>query len=145
ELNNMAQALSDRQQVLAARSQELLRLTGFAENVIRSVRVGIVVVDEGGRVRTLNPAARSVFHLPLVDVDGRALNDLIDPALKEALSPVTSAIDVVRAKGEMSTFALVKLGDRVVDVALVPMRDRAGASQSDVLVLGEDVTAREET
>src|SRR6185437_10868652 len=42
ELNNMAQALEDRQGVLAARSQELLRLTGFAENVIRSVRVGIV-------------------------------------------------------------------------------------------------------
>ncbi len=145
ELNAMAQALSDRQSVLAARSEELMRLTGFAENVIRSVRVGIVVVDDAGRVRTLNPAARSVFHLPLVDVDGRPLGELIEPALRPALAPVVEAIDAVRAKGEMATFPLVRLGERVVDVILVPMRDRAGASLPDVLVLGEDVTLREET
>jgi PAS domain S-box-containing protein len=141
----MAQALEDRQSVLAARSQELLRLTGFAENVIRSVRVGIVVVDEAARVRTLNPAARSVFHLPLVDVDGRPLGELIDPALRESIAPILTAIEDVRAKGEMRTFPLVQLGERVVDVALVPIRDRAGASLADVLVLGEDVTSREET
>ena len=145
ELNAMAQALQDRQGVLAARSQELLRLTGFAENVIRSVRVGIVVVDEGGHVRTLNPAARSVFHLPLVDVDGRAFKDLVDPALREALAPIVDALDAVRAHGELTTFPLVRLGERVVDVALVPIRDRAGTSLADVLVLGEDVTLREET
>ena len=145
ELNAMAQALQDRESVLAARSQELLRLTGFAENVIRSVRVGIIVVDQAGRVRTLNPAARSVFHLPLVDVDGRALAELVDPALRDALAPVLTGIDTVRGKGEMTTFALLKLGERVVDVALVPIRDRAGASLADVLVLGEDVTVREDT
>lgn len=145
EFNAMARALKDREAVLAARSSELLRLTGFAENVIRSVRVGIIVVDESGRVRTLNPAARSVFQLPLVDVDGRPLADLVDPALKAALTPMLDAIDIVRGKGEMSSFPLLQLGERVVDVILVPIRDRAGASLADVLVLGEDVTSREET
>lgn len=145
EFNAMARALRDREKVLAARSQELLRLTGFAENVIRSVRVGIIVVDENGRVRTLNPAARSVFHLPLVDVDGRALKDLVDPALREPLAPIVDAIDRVRASAELDQFPLLRLGERVVDVTLVPIRDRAGASLTDVLVLGEDVTSREET
>ncbi|HEY4222257.1 MAG TPA: ATP-binding protein, partial [Myxococcota bacterium] len=145
ELNAMAQALSDRQAVLAARSDELLRLTGFAENVIRSVRVGIIVVDEQGRVRTLNPAARSVFHLPLKDVDGRTLTDLVDPALRDSLAPVLAAFPSVRERGELATFPLVKLGEHTVDIGLVPIRDRAGASQSDILVLGEDVTQREET
>src|SRR5207248_2371954 len=98
ELNNMARALEDRQNVLAARSQELMRLTGFAENVIRSVRVGIVVVDDTACVRTLNPAARSVFHLPLVDVDGRPLPDLIDPSLRASVAPILAAIEEVRAK-----------------------------------------------
>lgn len=145
EFNAMARALRDREAVLAARSQELLRLTGFAENVIRSVRVGIIVVDEGGRVRTLNPAARSVFHLPLVDVDGRPLKELVDPALREPLAAVLDAIDRVRTRAELDQFPLLRLGDRVVDVTLVPIRDRAGASLTDVLVLGEDVTSREET
>lgn len=145
EFNAMARALRDREGVLAARSSELLRLTGFAENIIRSVRVGIVVLDDAGCVRTLNPAARSVFHLPLLDVDGRPLAELVEAALQQALAPIIAAIDAVRARGEMASFPLLRLGDRVVDVILVPIRDRAGASLTDVLVLGEDVTSREET
>jgi signal transduction histidine kinase/HAMP domain-containing protein len=145
ELSQMARALSDREGALAARGDELLRLTGFAENVIRSVRVGIVVVDPTGCVRTLNPAARSVFKLPLKDVDGRALRELVDASLEDALAPVLDGLDDVRESGELKTFPLLKLGDNVVDVSLVPLRDRAGASMADVLVLGEDVTAREET
>jgi signal transduction histidine kinase/HAMP domain-containing protein len=145
EWNAMARALRDREAVLAARSTELLRLTGFAENVIRSVRAGIVVVDHAGKVRTLNPAARSVFHLPLVDVDGRALRDIVDPAILTPLAPVLDAVEDVRREGELRGFPLLTLRDRIVDVTLVPLRDRAGSSLPDVLLLGEDVTAREET
>ena len=142
EFNAMARALRDREGVLAARSDELIRLTGFAENVIRSVRVGIVVVDAAGRVRTLNPAARSVFHLPLVDVDGRPLAELVSAG---PLHRVLGELTAVRASGEVRTFPLLALDERMVDVALVPIRDRAGTSLDDVLLLGEDVTAREET
>ncbi len=145
EFNAMARALRDREAVLESRGAELLRLSGFAENVIRSVRVGILVIDERGCVRTLNPGARSVFKLPLVDVDGRPLVELIDDALREPLAPLLRGLEQVRASGEPTGFPLLRLGDKVVDVGLVPIRDRAGASQPDVLVLAEDVTAREET
>ena len=143
EFDAMLRALRDREGVLAARTDELLRLSGFAENVIRSVRVGIVVLDREGRVRTLNPAARSVFHLPLVDVDGRSMRDLT--ASYPALTAALDRLDAVRTNGAPEPFALLKLGDKVVDVALVPMIDRAGTSMDDVLLLGEDVTTREET
>lgn len=145
EFNAMARALKDREAVLAGRGEELLRMSGFAENVIRSVRVGILVIDEQGCVRTLNPGARSVFKLPLVDVDGRKLAELIDEQLQEPLAPLLQGLDAVRGSGEPMQFPLLKLGDKVVDVGLVPIRDRAGASQPDVLVLAEDVTSREET
>lgn len=145
EFNAMARALRDREAVLAGRSDELLRMSGFAENVIRSVRVGILVIDEQGRVRTLNPGARSVFKLPLVDVDGRPLAELIDEGLREPLVPLMEGLEAVRKSGEPMAFPLLHLGDKVVDVGLVPIRDRAGASQRDVLVLAEDVTSREET
>jgi PAS domain S-box-containing protein len=145
EFNAMAKALKDREAVLASRGDELLRMSGFAENVIRSVRVGILVIDEQGRVRTLNPGARSVFKLPLVDVDGRRLAELIDEGLREPLAPLLQGLDTVRGTGEPMAFPLLRLSDKVVDVGLVPIRDRAGASQPDVLVLAEDVTSREET
>ena len=141
EFNAMARALKDREVILDARSQELLRLSTFAENVIRSVRIGILVLDGEGRIRALNPAARSVLHLPLIDVEGRRAADL----LPSALAPVLDALREVRATGEIKAFPLVPVDDRYVDIGLVPIRDRAGTSSGDVLVLGEDVTAREET
>ncbi len=140
ELLTLAKALEERETTLAQRSQDLLRLSAFAENVIRSVRVGIVVVDEHQRVRTLNPAARSVFALPLQDVEQKKLADVIDDAVASALP----LIDEVRATGALRSLPLLTIKDKIVEVVVVPLRDRAGSWAGEVLLLGEDVTAREE-
>lgn len=143
EFNAMTSALKDREHTLARRSEELLRLKHFSDDVIRSIRIGIVILDQEGRVRSLNPAARSVLHLPLIDLEGRALAEI--PDLAAPLAEVLAALGDVHEKGELQSFPLLHLGERIVDVALVPIRDRAGASLSEVLLLGEDVTSREET
>jgi signal transduction histidine kinase/HAMP domain-containing protein len=140
ELVTLAKALEERESALAQRSQELLRLSAFAENVVRSVRVGIVVVDEHQRIRTLNPAARSVFALPLQDVEQKQLAAVV----VEAVAPALPLIDEVKRTGAMRSLPLLSIKDKVVDVTVVPLRDRAGASAGEVLLLGEDVTAREE-
>lgn len=143
EFNAMTRALKDRERALASRNEELLRLKHFSDDVIRSIRIGIVILDREGRVQGLNPAARSVFHLPLIDLEGRALAGVED--LAGPLAEVLTALDEVHGSGEVRTFPLLGLHERIVDVALVPIRDRAGASLSEVLLLGEDVTVREET
>ena len=140
ELLTLAKALEERESMLAQRSLDLQRLSAFAENVIRSVRVGIVVVDGEGRVRTLNPAARSVFALPLQDVEQKKLKDVVD----DAVAPAVPLVDEVRTTGALRSLPLLSIKDKVVDVVVVPLRDRAGASSGEVLLLGEDVTAREE-
>jgi signal transduction histidine kinase len=144
ELLALARALDERNVALAQRSRDLLRLSAFAEDVVRSVRSGIVVVDDGDRVRSLNPAARSVFQLPLVDVEGRRVVEVFGAAMLGATLPLSDVIADVRKSGALRAFPLVKLGEKVVDVAVVPLRDRAGSSGGDVLLLGEDVTARED-
>ncbi len=144
ELLTLARALDDRNAALAQRSRELLRLSAFAEDVVRSVRSGIVVVDDGDRVRSLNPAARSVFGLPLVDVEGRGVVEVFGGAPLDTAQPLAAVIADVRKSGAPRSFPLVKRADKVVDVAVVPLRDRAGSSGGDVLLLGDDVTARED-
>lgn len=139
ELLDLAKALRTRDDVLASRTEELRRLSAFAENVIRSVRVGIVVVDVDGHVRTINPAARSVFSLPLKDVEGAPLEDVA-----EAFSSVVPLLAEVRDSGAMRVLPLLPVRDKVVDVTVVPLRDRAGSRGGEVLLLGDDVTARED-
>ena len=144
ELLALARGLDERNVALAQRSRDLLRLSAFAEDVVRSVRSGIVVVDDGDRVRSLNPAARSVFQLPLVDVEGKRVVEVFGAAMLGAALPLADVIADVRKSGALRAFPLVKLGEKVVDVAVVPLRDRAGSSGGDVLLLGDDVTARED-
>ena len=144
ELLALARALDERNVALAQRSRDLLRLSAFAEDVVRSVRSGIVVVDDGDRVRSLNPAARSVFGLPLVDVEGKRVVEVTGDAMLGAALRLSDVIADVRKSGALRAFPQVKLGDKVVDVAVVPLRDRAGSSGGDVLLLGDDVTARED-
>lgn len=142
EFNSMARALFEREQAVARQNDDLKRLKNFSDDVIRSVRVGIVVVDEEGRVRAANPAARSVFRLALVDVEGRPLRDL---QLPDPLPTLLDALEQAQETGEIAMFPLQKIGDKIVDVSLIPVRDKSGVSSRDVLLLGEDVTAREET
>ena len=139
ELVGLARSLQERGDVLASRTEELRRLSTFAENVIRSVRVGIIVVDVEGHVRTINPAARSVFSLPLKDIEGAALGDVA-----EAFGAALPLLTEVRDSGAMRVLPLLKVQDKIVDVTVVPLRDRAGGRGSEVLLLGEDVTARED-
>jgi signal transduction histidine kinase len=144
ELWLLAKAIDERNVALAQRSRELLRLSAFAEDVVRSVRSGIVVIDETDRVRSLNPAARSVFGLPLVDVYGKSTHEVFGGVSLGEGSSVPEVVADVRKTGTVRSFPLVKRGDRVVDVAVVLLRDRAGSSAGDVLLLGDDVTARED-
>jgi signal transduction histidine kinase/HAMP domain-containing protein len=143
EFNVMAKALRDREQAATGHNEDLTRLKLFADDVIRSVQVGIVVVDAEGRIRTFNPAARSVLSLPLVDVEGRAFKDL--PDLDSSLADVLAAVPAVRQTGAPASFPHTNVGDKIVDIAVVAIRDRAGeAATGDVLLLGEDVTEREQ-
>ena len=139
ELVSLSRSLEERGAALQRRTEELARLTAFAENVIRSVRVGIVVVDDKGCIKRINPAARAVFSLPLQDVEDQPLD-----VVKDAFGAASAAVVEVRQTGELRALPALKLSDKIVDVMVVPLRDRAGTRSGEVLVLGDDVTARED-
>ena len=143
EFNTMAKALRERERTLAAQNEDLVRLKGFSDDVIRSVRIGIVVLNAEGLIRAANPAARSVFQMPLVEVEGRSLKELLPG--QGHLQKLLAQLPTVVESGKEENFPLVEAGNRVLDIALVPIRDRAGSSSDDVLLLGEDVTSREQT
>jgi PAS domain S-box-containing protein len=140
ELDALSAAVGDRERVLAERQSQMQRLQDFAENVVRSVQVGIIVVDGSGCIRSINPAARAALGLLLRTVEGsEAQQILVGP-----LAPAAAAIARVTSSGEVESFSGVVVPPRIVDVVIIPVRDRAGVRSGESILFAEDVTQREE-
>jgi len=143
QFNQMAKALRDREARVSVQTEDLARLKAFSEDVIRSVRVALMVLSEDDTIRTVNPAARTLLGLSLHDVEGKSFTQL--STLAPGLKSVMTSVDEVRQSGKERFFGKRSLLDRVVVVALIPMRVKSGQKGRDVLLLGDDVTAREQT
>ncbi len=115
EFNAMARALAERDRRLVERAQELERVSGYLRSVLDTIRIGLVVVEDG-QVTMANPAAHSLWGVR----EGQALPDPL-----RALEP--------------GRHLALPVGELRFDLELVPF----GAEGR--LVVGEDITERAAT
>jgi signal transduction histidine kinase len=106
--------------------------------VIEGMDDGVIVVDTEGRVVDLNPAARRILDRP--DGDGVPVGDTLQRLAPRLAALLADASEEARAE--------VGLGEgaarRSYDLAISPLRDRAGRRTGRLLVL-HDVTERKRT
>ena len=112
EFNTMARALAERDRRLVERAQELERVSGYLRSVLDTIRIGLVVVEDGS-VTMANPAAHALWGVR----EGELLPDPLG-----ALQPGRHQAHPV--------------GELRFDLDLVPF----GAEGR--LVVGEDITER---
>lgn len=137
ELMWMARAQQEREKALdrgAAELEQAYRrveaLKRYHEGIVRSLRTGVVVVDEALRISSANPAARSVWGLepsPLTPID--------DTELGRALAER----EPDWADGGGCTLESVRIAQRLADVVVAPFVDEDGAQRGRLIAL-EDVT-----
>ncbi len=105
------------------------------DTVIEGMEDGVIVVDTEGRVVDLNPAARRILDRP--DSEGDPVGDTL-----QRLAP---RLDALLADASEEARVEVRLGKsaawRSYDLAVSPLRDRAGRRTGRLLVL-HDVTER---
>ena len=142
EFNNLAKALQDRESTLAQNTDQISELRDFFGDIIRSVQVGILVLDNADNVQLVNPAAQSLFGLPPVKLAGQPLAMTHSDAGR--LKLIEDAAHV-RSSSENRQHRATHTNDRLLDVAIMPIRDASGFSSGHVLVLAEDVTQQENT
>lgn len=121
-LEEAVQRLKIQEQAMKARAEASERLSG---EIIASLTSGLLVVDQDGSVRTLNPAARKLLELP--DVDGArdfrsalttapALADVIEECLSQG-EPILRRTLTLHVRSDAAT---------QVGVTASPMRDETG-------------------
>lgn len=128
EFNQMAESLR-------SRDDRLRRLSAYNENVVESVRVGILVVDASGTVTVMNRAAEEIWGVERAALVGKPLAGVA------AVAPFLERIEQVRAGGPAVRVGATRLpSERTVEVAVVPFIE--DGRREGVVLVAEDVTER---
>ncbi len=144
EIGVLADEFEKMVEAVGARDQRLRELQRMQEQIVASLRAAVLVLDEGGRLRSSSRAAETVLGLPPSAIG----HPLEESGLPERLSGLREAIESVAtgaARAELAAATLDASGSpalaRRLDVLVTPFGDAPpGAARRAVLVVADDVT-----
>jgi PAS domain S-box-containing protein len=127
------------------RAREFERLKNYSENIIESIKVGVMVLDGEGFVRSWNRSMESLHGLSMANAVGRQIDDVFPKSFVASLErarrrvqtgdePLASAYRVVTRTNDGR--------DRIVNISAAPLLGEEGAYGSVVMV--DDVTDQTE-
>lgn len=111
-------------------------------SVLQSLREGVVVVDDNGRVVLANRSARQVVRTEAGAIEGRYLTDLVDADLRDGIRDSMARIDS-RSAEEIKTTDIV-YRDRFYDLTLVQVHSTRPDHDFGKVVVLVDVTKNHE-
>lgn len=144
----MAEALKEREQILAKRRLEFASLNAFLENVLDSVTTGVVVCDRQQTVTVANRAARRLQNQALIDPVAKPFANM---PLANLLEMHGEALQAILSGGpELHLDAQrLRLGEAqscLLDLRVLPFKQAGAPSQVGGWVfLLDDVSEREQT
>ena len=140
EIATLANEFNQMAQSLRSRDERLRRLSAYNENVLESVRVGILVADEAGTILGMNRAAEDIWGVTRAELGGKPVKLLEAAAGKEGAA-IVERVESVRAGAAAVRLAAVAFPNgRMVEVSAVPFVEDGRAA--GVVVVAEDVTER---
>jgi two-component system, NtrC family, sensor kinase len=126
-------------QSLEQKALQIERLKDFSENIVESLRIGVVTVDLEDRIESWNPQLEDLLEIPRSE----ALHRKLDEVLPHDLSAEVSAQTVSDHVSGIYRFHLNTRSNRhlVVNASIAPLLAKNGARLGR-LVLLDDITQR---
>lgn len=137
EFNTMVRAVRDRDTALREQAAQIRAAERHLEQVVATLRSGVIVVSSAGVVESANPAARALFGAR--QLEGIAVQDGPLGAVEGVLEAVRAVLD----GGSGQSLESVKFEDRSLDGLVVPFVVSGREGRGALLVL-DDVTEREQ-
>jgi two-component system, NtrC family, sensor kinase len=129
---------------LEAKAGELHQLQVYAENVIESISLGVVVITAEGRVTVWNSTMTSLTGLPREDAVDRLLSDVLPRNLVESVLEMVDGPDWIVRRLSRLFRAHIRLDDgtaRLINVTLSPFISRDSVNTGTLLVF-DDITEK---
>jgi len=120
-----------------ARAAEFERLKDYSENIIESLTVGVVVLDQDGRIIGWNRVLEATFGRKKKEVLGLSLREIIGPEAFGAIYPPDTLADYQL----LNEIPIEKPGSekRIFDIARTPLLDNRLNPYGTIIVF-EDIT-----
>jgi two-component system NtrC family sensor kinase len=126
-------------QSLEQKAQQVERLKDFSENIIESLKIGVVTTDLEERIESLNPQIEELLAVPRSEALGHKLQGLLPPDLAIEVAARANADHVAGIyKFRMKTRSGREL---VVNASVAPLLSKEGALIGR-LILIDDITQR---
>lgn len=124
---------------LEQKALEIARLKDFSENIVESLNVGVLAVDDGGLVESWNTCMEQLFGVLRQDAVGRKLSELLPP---ELAAEITARAETEQVTGIYKQRISHRGLPLTVNVSITPLVSKSG-ERIGRLLLFDDVTQRE--
>jgi two-component system nitrogen regulation sensor histidine kinase NtrY len=124
---------------LTRKNEELEERRRFIETVLETVGTGVLVVDAGNRVRSMNAAAGRLLELPAEAVGRPAAEVLQGPGRDAVLALLERQLEGRGSRQDRDVLVPEGNGQRHLAATVVTLRDLQGAAEGAVAVL-DDLT-----
>lgn len=126
------------------RAEELALLKEFNESIVESVNVGLLAVDEAGRITRCNSTFEEMLSLKREEAVGKRVEDIFDEGFVMNLENILGSsrwhLTEIRHAYKMHTTSATGKS-LILNVAVAPLRS-VSSSQSGGIVVFENVTSR---
>ena len=125
-------------------TEELSLLKEFNESIVESVNVGLLAVDETGRITRCNSTFEEMMGLPREEITGKQFEEVFDEAFAYNLGNILgkSKWHLTEIRNAYKMHALDAQGKPLMlNVAVAPLRSVSN-SQSGAIVVLENVSSR---
>jgi two-component system NtrC family sensor kinase len=125
-------------------TQELALLKEFNESIVESVNVGLLAVDETGKITRCNSTFEEMMRLPREQVVARLVEEIFDPSFAANLTNILGRsrwhLTEIRNAYKLHTYDS-KGKSLVLNVSVAPLRS-ISSEQTGAIVVLENVSSR---
>jgi two-component system, NtrC family, sensor kinase len=126
-------------QSLEQKALQIERLKDFSENIVESLRIGVLTVDLEDRIESWNPQLESLLEIPRAEAIGKKLDEVLPRDLAGEVIAHTAAEHV----SGIYRFHLNTRSNRhlVINASIAPLLAKNGARLGRLILL-DDITQR---
>jgi two-component system nitrogen regulation sensor histidine kinase NtrY len=137
--NHMVKEVKDGKESLQSAYAESDRRRLSMENILENIQSGVISLDAGGTINTINSAACSILNVAAEDVMGKNYREILSYIKSDSLQEMISGIKLKTLQTVEKEVSAIIRGKRVtLRVSIMGLRDQSG--YLGLMVVFDDLT-----